>query len=1068
MTVLVFGFYFWQKPNLVFGTAYTLTQTDWSGGVSASTAAYPTNQTGWTYYSSASSSVNFSTVGQISLSSVSASTTQTTDTDFSAGTHSSTTISGTAAAAKLELASSTTYATSGVFTSGVIDLGQSVNFSNLNFNITLPASSSLVQTWGKNLYGQLGNGTTTDSNVPVDVSGIANVVSVAGGDQHSLALLSDGTIKSWGWNSSGQLGDGTTANKSTPVSVSGITNAVAVDADGYASMALLSDGTVKAWGYNGTGQLGNGTTTNSSTPVSVSGITNAVAIAAGYYHFLALLSDGTIKAWGSNGYGELGDGTTANKSTPVSVSGITNAVAVAGCGHHSMALLSDGTVKAWGANYSGQLGDNTTVDKSIPITVSNISNAVAIGCGDAHSLAVLSDGTVKSWGYNGFGQLGDETTITRWLPVTVSGVSNPKLIAAGGAHSLALLSNGTVMAWGKNDLGQLGDGTNINKPTPIVVPGVSNVVTLSAGNGGHSLVIRGGVEVQIATADSSNGPWNYSGTNGLATTTRTYFNSSGQFIPSDLDNKRYLKYKVYLKTNNTNYSPSLDDITVNYTYYPSSQSLISSAYNSANANNIFESVAWDEDVSLPSGAGVTVSLRTASSSTGLDSAAWSDFTNATTGCSKSGARVTCSSSAIPAGLKDGSNDQWFQYKTTLTSNGANTPTVSELIFSFGAPPSNPTIGTPTALSSSSIRWNFTDNADNETGFKIYTTTSNLVASSSSSNLTYIDETGLSENTQYARHVRAYNEFGDSANSSLSSYIYTLVDPPTNFTATTISSDSIALSVDSFPNSSAGSSGYYFSRAGANSGWIQNNSWTDTALSCGTSYDYSVKYRNGDGVDTSAVSLTVSTSDCQKNKSDIAINNNGNEKIKSSDKEAATKISINFSNNLLRGDTGMEIKRLQQFLNANGFKIADKGWGSPGKETEYFGPLTEKALIEFQKKHAEEIFKSDVGYKLGVLDFKTAEFINSLEKINFKAKQVIFVRDLEQGMQSEEVKELQKIMATMSEIYPEGLITGYFGPLTKKAIQRFQLKYGVVNSEFDIGFGRFGPKTRETLINVLNQ
>lgn len=121
--------------------------------------------------------------------------------------------------------------------------------------------------------------------------------------------------------------------------------------------------------------------------------------------------------------------------------------------------------------------------------------------------------------------------------------------------------------------------------------------------------------------------------------------------------------------------------------YPSSQTLTSSAYNSGSDSNIIGSLSWNEDASLPSGTTVTISLRTAATSGGL-TGAWTDFTNATSGCSKSAATTTCSSSAIPSAMKDGSGDRWFQYKVTLTSTGANTPTVGEVDVQYvvNAPP----------------------------------------------------------------------------------------------------------------------------------------------------------------------------------------------------------------------------------------------------------------------------------------------------------------------------------------------------------------------------------------------
>jgi len=178
-----------------------------------------------------------------------------------------------------------------------------------------------------------------------------------------------------------------------------------------------------------------------------------------------------------------------------------------------------------------------------------------------------------------------------------------------------------------------------------------------------------------------------------------------------------------------------------------------------------------------------------------------------------------------------------------------------------AVPLAPTVGTPTVLSSSSIRWNFTDNANDETGFRIYDGTNTLVASSANANLTYVDETGLSENTQYTgRYAKAYNSYGESTASTAAASKYTLADTPTNLSATA-GLTTMDLSVDSFTNATSGSSGYYFSRSGANSGWIQTNSWSDAGLLCGTSYIYSVKYRNGDGTETDSASLTKSTNPC---------------------------------------------------------------------------------------------------------------------------------------------------------------------------------------------------------------
>jgi alpha-tubulin suppressor-like RCC1 family protein len=334
-----------------------------------------------------------------------------------------------------------------------------------------------VLSWGRDGSGQLGDDSSlTSKSTYVSVANASNIVAVAAGGNHSLALKSDGTLLAWGLDNTGQLGDGPVdIGKSTPVAVLNATNVIAIAAGGNHSLALKSDGTVLSWGLDSLGQLGNDSAiANQSVPVLVNGATSIVAIAAGDNQSLALKSDGTILSWGSDTSGELGnDSELISQSTPVAVSGASNIIAISAGGAYCLALKSDGTMLSWGSDQKGQLGDDAvSALKAMPVSVNpEASNIIAIAAGDSHSLALKSDGSLLSWGWDGSGQLGDDTApADKFMPVAVSTASNIAAIAAGQRYSLALKSDGTMLSWGQDNDGQLGDDlANTNQFTPVSV-----------------------------------------------------------------------------------------------------------------------------------------------------------------------------------------------------------------------------------------------------------------------------------------------------------------------------------------------------------------------------------------------------------------------------------------------------------------------------------------------------------------------------------------------------------------------------------------------------------------------
>ncbi|MGD0650215.1 MAG: fibronectin type III domain-containing protein [Verrucomicrobiia bacterium] len=267
--------------------------------------------------------------------------------------------------------------------------GGDSDFSNVASAGTLARCPTSVVGWGDNSYGQ-----TTPP------SGVSNVMAIAAGAWHGLALKSDGTVVGWGLNNYGQTNP-----------PAGLAEVVAIAAGRYHSLALKSDGTVVGWGLNNYGQT--------NPPAGLAGV---VAIAAGNYYSLALKSDGTVVHWGYNNYGQA--------IPPAGLRGVI-AIAAGGFGH-SLALKSDGTVVGWSYNNYGQA-----------TPPAGLTGVVAIVAGGYHSLALKSGGTVVAWGDNSEG-----------AATPPSGLSNVVAIAAGIYHSLAVKSDGTLVGWGSNGYGE--------------------------------------------------------------------------------------------------------------------------------------------------------------------------------------------------------------------------------------------------------------------------------------------------------------------------------------------------------------------------------------------------------------------------------------------------------------------------------------------------------------------------------------------------------------------------------------------------------------------------------------
>jgi alpha-tubulin suppressor-like RCC1 family protein len=245
---------------------------------------------------------------------------------------------------------------------------------------------------GDNYWGNCDNATSglvlqakTGAATYCDDLPLTNVVAIAAGGHHSLALKNDGTVWAWGDNSYGQLGNQGDGHYwgDGAVPVDGLTGVVDLAADGDGddwgthwgfSLALKGDGTVWAWGINNGGQLGDGTTTSREAPVKVSGLTGVTQIANGENHSLALKGDGTAWAWGSNADGQLGNGSYGHfQSNPLKVRGLSGVTYLEGGGTHSLAIAGVADTTKPTVKSTTPLANATGVDPGIPAVTATFS-----------------------------------------------------------------------------------------------------------------------------------------------------------------------------------------------------------------------------------------------------------------------------------------------------------------------------------------------------------------------------------------------------------------------------------------------------------------------------------------------------------------------------------------------------------------------------------------------------------------------------------------------------------------------------------------------------------------------
>lgn len=364
----------------------------------------------------------------------------------------------------------------------VIDLGTSYSMVTVgsDFGCAIVAASGALKCWGINVLGQLGDGTTSLRNTPTLIESGVSYSQVSAGNSHACGIVaSTGALKCWGFNASGQLGDGTTTQRNVPTLVDSGTSYSKVAAGGNHTCGVVaSTGALKCWGYNYFGQLGDGTTTNNPVPTGVDLGVAYSQIAAGGHHTCGLVaSTGALKCWGNNASGQLGDGTGVDRLTPVVIdSGVLYSSIVNGSSGTCGIVAIVGTLKCWGDNSYGQLGDGTTTLRMTPTAVDFGVAYLQSSIFTQHACGILANTyALKCWGTNSYGELGDQNPTIQPLAQPIDATESYQKISVGSGSTCGILtSSGALKCWGLNNVGQIGDGTTTNRYSPTLIdPGVA-------------------------------------------------------------------------------------------------------------------------------------------------------------------------------------------------------------------------------------------------------------------------------------------------------------------------------------------------------------------------------------------------------------------------------------------------------------------------------------------------------------------------------------------------------------------------------------------------------------------
>jgi alpha-tubulin suppressor-like RCC1 family protein len=325
-----------------------------------------------------------------------------------------------------------------------------------------------VYCWGFNVFGQLGDGTTTQRRLrPVLVSGGLSFRQVSAGGLHTCGVTTANKAYCWGSGAGGALGNGGASDRSTPVPVAGGHLFRRVESgDAHTCGVTYPDNRAYCWGVNDRGVLGDGTGTRRMSPVAVLGGHVWREVSGGLTHTCGVTPANEAYCWGSDSVGQLGNGHVAPfEFTPFPVAGTRFYSQISAGSGFTCAVSTAHRAFCWGSGKRGQIGDGNPFQRNLPRAVAGGLAFDRVTAGAFHACGETADNRAYCWGSDG--------TLASLSPVQVSGGRFYAQLSAGDNHTCGRTGSNVAFCWGRNEFGQLGDGTQTDRPAPVRVLGPS-------------------------------------------------------------------------------------------------------------------------------------------------------------------------------------------------------------------------------------------------------------------------------------------------------------------------------------------------------------------------------------------------------------------------------------------------------------------------------------------------------------------------------------------------------------------------------------------------------------------